>query len=344
MADNKMNYRRLCVIMFVLPVVAMTGHVWATDNKDDKPALPSQEVLAKVNGQPIYRRDLDHQLLQDAKRGGRTPKIRSDEDRAAARQRRQEALEKLVDRALLCQEAADRGYVVDEKKIEEQWTAASRQLERGGPPNAAIDEKLAQSGFTEEQYKTELRNESLFRMLRQKLTPKSEDLSEKEIETCYEEFKYRFKTSPSVHFRELLVSLPPFAGKDKVDAAQSRVKTIRSKLGAGTSFEALVREYSDAASAGVGGDSGWKTRAKLGDEAADLAFSLKPGEVGGPIETSTGLVLIQLIEKEESQFHSLEKTRAGIVAFLREKKRDDSIDELVAKLRKTAKVEHVVRP
>ena len=242
------------------------------------------------------------------------------------------------------EEALERGLAVNEAQLESQWETARRQLAASGDQNATVEEKLARSGYTEKRYKAEIRKESLVRILRQKLTPEPDELKDDEIDACYQKYKDRFRAVPRVHFRELLVALAPIAGKNAVDDAHERIKTIKALLDTGTSFETLVREHSDARSARAGGASGWKTWAKLGEKAADLAFSLKPGEVGGPLETTTGFVLIELIEKQEGRYYTVEEARDSIVSFLRRQKRDNNVKKLVAKLRQTAKIEYVVRP
>ncbi len=341
----------LCCLVCILTFLFSAADVRAgtPENKivgDNNP----KEILAKVNGTPIYRQDLNYYLAAKRKARPQTRAGQTDrqptaaEKRAEDRQRRQAALESLIDRELMYREALKRGLVVSESQIEVQWKTALDQLARGGPPDVPIEQKLAKSGYTEEQYKSELRKESLVRKLRQTLTPKPEDIKDDEIKACYKEYKNRFWSPPKVRFRELLVALPRIAGKSAVDRAYERVNVIKKRLDSGADFKDLVRECSDARSARVGGETGWKTRKELGNQAADLAFSLKPGEIGGPIKTSTGLVMIQLIEKQDGRYYSVDESRNSIIKFLQRRHQDNNMKKLAAKLRKAAEIEYIVRP
>lgn len=325
-------------------VMTIAGRVVAERDVQTRDIVP--EVLVKVNGRAIYRHELDHALARILALNpqGRDGKTSSAAQRADARARRRKALDELIDEHLLYEEAQRLGLSVSETRIEAQWKMARRQIDRGGAPNDSTEEKLSKSGFTKDDYKDGIRRNILARMVRRKLIPERDTISDKEIEACYKKFKERFRVPPKVHFRELLVALPSFAGKDAVSAAEKRMKTIERKLDTGVGFETLVREYSDAASAKNGGDSGWKTRSDLGDEAANLAFSLEPGEIGGPLRTTTGLVLIELIEKRSTAYHTVGEARDNIVDFLRQEKGNANVKDLLNKLRDTAEIEHVVRP
>ncbi len=84
-------------------------------------------------------------------------------------------------------------------------------------------------------------------------------------------------------------------------ATESEAQAILERLNAGEDFAALAAEYSlDMTSRDNGGDLSWFTVYELMDPAlAEVAFSLAPGETGGPVATRIGYHIIQTTDTAE---------------------------------------------
>ncbi len=175
------------------------------------------------------------------------------------------------------------------------------------------------------------------RALKEMLTPPADAIREKDIAQCYKQYKSRFVEPARVRLLQILVPVPPNADHATIAAAEERMKTFKSRLDTGTSFDVLAREAASI-------DTGWKTRGQLGGKLGSLAFSLEVGEVGGPVRTSAGFVLSKLVDKRPQYVYTLEEAKENIVAYLRRKARDEQVEKLVAKLRKSANIEYVVQP
>jgi len=323
----------------------------AGDAAPGKTQDTSKEVLARVDGVPIYLRDFDRRMVQERRRkekddDAKERSLSRDEQRKAARKLRDRVIDWLIDRELLYREALRRGLQVDEKQIDARWQTIRRDLAKGEEPVTAAElaRRLAKSGFTEEQYRERLRKEALVRALENELVPPAETISKKDIARCYKEYKSRFVVPERVRLSELLVAVSHRADQADLDAAMERIRTLKSRLDAGTSFEQLARESSDARSAATGGDIGWKTRGRLGGELGGLAFSLDVGKVGGPVRTRSGLVLIKVTDKQPERIYTLEEAKDNIVKYLQQQAGDLAVKKLTAELRKSADIEYVVRP
>ncbi len=72
-------------------------------------------------------------------------------------------------------------------------------------------------------------------------------------------------------------------------------KDLLQKLQAGSKFEDLAKTFSKCPSRNQGGDLGVFTRGRMVQAFEDAAFSLKEGEVSGPVRTQFGYHLIQRI-------------------------------------------------
>jgi peptidyl-prolyl cis-trans isomerase SurA len=59
---------------------------------------------------------------------------------------------------------------------------------------------------------------------------------------------------------------------------------IVEQLKKGGSFVAYARQYSEASTAAVGGDLGWIRLAQLPTDLANVAASMQPSQLAGPVE------------------------------------------------------------
>ena len=68
---------------------------------------------------------------------------------------------------------------------------------------------------------------------------------------------------------------------------------IQRRLAAGEDFSTLASQYSECPSRARGGDLGVFGPGQMVKPFEDLAFSLSPGAIGGPVETQFGQHMIQ---------------------------------------------------
>lgn len=116
-----------------------------------------------------------------------------------------------------------------------------------------------------------------------------------EIEKWYQENRAEFTRSEEVRARHVLVNIDE--NRDEA-AAAARMDEVRSKLAAGASFEQLAREYSDdPGSRERGGDLDYFGRGRMIREFEDAAFGAQVGQVVGPVRTSYGLHLIEVLDR-----------------------------------------------
>jgi parvulin-like peptidyl-prolyl isomerase len=94
----------------------------------------------------------------------------------------------------------------------------------------------------------------------------------------------------------------------------------------------------------MGGDTGFKTRDELakqyGQPVADATQALKAvGDLAGPVETERGLVIVRLAARQLGFDQPFDSVKPRIASRLQLEKRSKVMDEYVASLRKSAKVE-----
>ena len=124
----------------------------------------------------------------------------------------------------------------------------------------------------------------------------------------YEQNADRYTTVERRHARHILIT----PGKDRA-AARSKAQSLYEQLQKGADFAALARrESQDPGSAAQGGDLGWAEKSAYVGPFADALFSMKPGELRGPVETEFGFHVIRLEGIEPGHRRTFEEVRAEI--------------------------------
>lgn len=146
------------------------------------------------------------------------------------------------------------------------------------------------------------------------------NVSEADALKWYEENKKaRFVQADERRASHILVQLAKDAKPDARDAAKKKAEGLLAKLKADPSkFAELAKANSDDKfSAEKGGDVGFFARGAMVKAFEDTAFSLKPKEVSGVVETEFGFHIIQLNEVRGGGVKSFADAKNEAIAELR---------------------------
>ena len=92
-----------------------------------------------------------------------------------------------------------------------------------------------------------------------------------------------------------------FLAVDSVDEAREvEVAALRltEQIRAGANFQALAQQFSQSATAAVGGDLGWMQEGQLSPEIEQALASVEPGQITPPVRTLTGFHILQLRKRQ----------------------------------------------
>lgn len=203
-------------------------------------------------------------------------------------------LEEVIEEKLLAREAWERGY-------QERYETALR-LEVEG------DRILARPLLYDE--------------VRRKAFP------EEAIAAHYEENRESYYQPEQVRLSHIVVTPAPVAeygevwnlsGDDASDEeeARAKIRALRERIEAGEAFAEVARQFSEDATARVGGDLGYFTRGGgLRPAVEEAAFALPPGELSEVIETDAGFHILLVEEHLEERQLTLDEVRGSIVEVL----------------------------
>jgi peptidyl-prolyl cis-trans isomerase C len=119
------------------------------------------------------------------------------------------------------------------------------------------------------------------------------------------------------------------------EKTEEEAKDIVRKARAGEDFAELARKYSKGPAADKGGDYGYRARQALRKEIADVAFSMKPGEISDPIKTTEGYQIVKVTDHRKAGVATFEEAKARVASEYAKK----LLDEKISELRKAAKIQ-----
>lgn len=281
-----------------------------------------------MNGAPISRFD-----LENACQGFSMEQYRKTMDQLSAEELQEAenfALEKLVARELIFQEALSQGFVADERTVEEERL----KIVANFPSEEEFVTTLEKAGLNPTDY---------LRMLRQDVTVNQiseqqlKDIPEPEasaIEGFYQQHPDKMKRKGRVRASHLLVK------SDAETREQALEKITRLKAEATeANFAELAQKNSDCPSSTGGGDLGYFRRGDMVSQFEEVAFSQAIGEISDLVETQFGFHLIKVLDREEDQAMSLEEAKPQIVQFLKGQAGAEKLKNWVEGLREKASIE-----
>jgi peptidyl-prolyl cis-trans isomerase D len=160
------------------------------------------------------------------------------------------------------------------------------------------------------------------------------DVTDDEIADYYNSNPDDFLQDEQVRARHILLQV----NTDRDDeAAQGLMAQIRQRLENGEDFAALAQELSDdPGSKAKGGDLGFFGRGQMIPEFETAAFDAQPGDLVGPIRTSFGYHLIEVLEKRPAGTRSLESATEEIRDMLLTQRSREQAEAMATELAEAA--------
>ncbi len=247
-------------------------------------AQDTMRIAAVVNDEVISVMDLEARvrLVLISSNVGDTPENR--------RRASPQILRQLVDERLQLQEAKRLSIDAGEGEMNE---ALRRIEEQSNLPPGRLLEELRQVDITPSTFLQQLRSNLVWqKVIRQRMAPQVQ-VGDDEVEEVLANFQ-RSKDLPELRIVEILL------GIDKPDR-EGEVRRLAEQLveqaRGGADFNALARQFSESASAAVGGEIGWVLPNQLDETLQREVTNAAPGTILGPIRTISGYQIIRLVDR-----------------------------------------------
>lgn len=253
-------------------------------------SLLLDRVVAVVNQEVITWSELYRAMETDI---GTQIRNASDEERQKIyRQNEAAVLDSLINMKALLQEARQLGFGVSEREVDE---AVDSIRTKYSMKEDEFISTLKKEGYSPADYRTKLREQILAgKILNQQIRNKI-IVSEDEIDRFIEANRSSIDPGEGYRISQILLKIP----KSEPDRVKIEVRAaeVMQKLKGGAHFADIARQYSEDASASMGGDLGFIKKGYLMKEFLDALAGLKPGDVSPPFWTERGLHIIRLEER-----------------------------------------------
>jgi peptidyl-prolyl cis-trans isomerase D len=154
-----------------------------------------------------------------------------------------------------------------------------------------------------------------------------QSVSDADLHAAYEKNRSRLEVPEKRHAAHILIT-----GKDDATAL-ALAQQVLAQVKAGKDFAQLARQYSqDPGSAKNGGDLGWADRNSFVAPFADALFSMKVGEISGPVKTQFGYHIIRLDGIQPAKGKTFEEARPELEAQVRRDRATDRFGDIQEQL------------
>ncbi|HLH07814.1 MAG TPA: peptidylprolyl isomerase, partial [Terriglobales bacterium] len=151
-------------------------------------------------------------------------------------------------------------------------------------------------------------------------------VSEQDLQRYYNQHQDEYRVPEEVKVSHILIKTPLPGPDGKVDQkgvtdAKAKAEDILKKLQAGANFADMAKKYSeDPGSASQGGELGWIGRGRTVPEFEKAAFSLKPGQMSGLVQSSYGFHIIKVEDRHDAHLKTLDEVKAQIEPLIKREK------------------------
>jgi peptidyl-prolyl cis-trans isomerase C len=311
------------------PAAALAAPPAAEGKGKTAAATSGSDVMARVNGHPILRRDFDL-AVQMQFRGRRNP-VGLKELQAV----RDRVLEGLIENELLYQKAVKSEAAVPDGDVESEF----QKMKEGFATSDAFSATLKKNGVGEAQFKDQLRRTLLVTRFVDRQVVGDIQVPEEDVRRYYDQNPAEVNRKEAVQLAQILVRVSPDAPPQARAAAREKIEAILKEVKSGGDFADLARKYSEGREARGGGDTGWVVRGKGPPAIERSAFALQPGQTSDVVESRLGFHILKVLGKRAEGPIPYDEVKEPIRTKLVARERAGKIRAYVDDLKEQARVE-----
>lgn len=202
-----------------------------------------------------------------------------------------QVLRGMIDEKLELQEAKRLKVTAAPKEVDNALSRIEQQnhLQKGGLDAYLKDHGLSRSSLID-QITASIIWTKVVQIRGNLVTPISED----EVTEALERLRID-EGQPRVRVAEILLTVDNPQQDEEVHRFADR---LYEQLHQGANFSAVAQQFSQSATAAVGGDLGWMTPSQLSSEIAPVVQHLSPGQASQPVRVASGYQIVLLIDKQ----------------------------------------------
>lgn len=279
------------------------------------------EIVARVNGEPVTRGELQRMLADPLMQYQFERELGS--EKADRKKLERLALQKLIQRRLLLQEAGRRKITVTPQDLDRSLSALRGRFQ----DLRDFGRWMKERGLDDQSLFETLRADMLMKRVMGALV-EGVRITEESVERYYEAHQEDLVIGEEVRLRIILV-------KSKAEAEE-----ILTSLRKGENFSLLARKLSLGLHAAQGGDMGWVIPQTLPLPLQEAVGKLKAGDVGGPLQKGAEeFLIVGLQDRRSVRAKNLAEARPEIERRLLPVKQQEAIQAWLTDQEKKSKIE-----
>jgi len=163
-------------------------------------------------------------------------------------------------------------------------------------------------------------------------------VTREDLQAYYAQHRDEFRVPEQVNVRHILIKTPLPGPDGKVDPkgveeARKKAQDILKQLKAGGNFSQLATKFSeDPGSAKNGGSLGWIGKGRTVPEFEKVAFSLPKGSTSDLVQSSYGVHIIRVDDKQDAHVKPLEEVKEQIEPIIKQQKAARAADSQASAL------------
>lgn len=236
--------------------------------------------------------------------------------------------ERAIQQQLMLHDFKTSGYSLPESIIDE---VVQEEIKTRFEDREKLMKTLQSQGVTFEKWRQQVRDRFIVRQLMALKVNKSTIISPYKIERYYLENQSDYKVQEQVKLR--MITLTNVASETAMESTRELAAEIIRKVKEGVPFSEMASVYSQGSQRTEGGDWGWVERGVLRKELADVAFTLKVGELSGVIATPQAIYVMLVEDRRDAHRKPLAEVQAEIEKTLMTKEREQRQKQYLDKLR-----------
>lgn len=288
----------------------------------------SQKHIAKINGSPISETDFNNAVQGYAMDLHRKTMDHLSADELAAIQ--DLALEKLMGRELIYQEALSRGMVAPADAVATEIERLMKNFSSAEDLYATLEK----AGIDEPTYQRMIRQDLTVNMLTEHELAGLPEPDETQVEAFYQARSGEMRRPPRVRASHILLKVR----EGEREATFKEMVDLKRRC-LDENFAELARDCSDCPSGARGGDLGYFKPGDMVQSFSEAAFAQPLGEIGEIVETPFGFHLIKVTGREEGEALTLEEAAPKIRQFLKGEAAAKHLKTWVEELKSRATIE-----
>jgi peptidyl-prolyl cis-trans isomerase SurA len=204
---------------------------------------------------------------------------------------RKQVLDRLILQRIELEQAQRDGITISDDTLN---AALEDVAKRNNIAFSDLPTVLAQQGVDYASYREQMRQQLTLGLLRQRDVLQRIAVTPREIDQFLAKQSAHPSSNEEYNVSHILIAVPPNATPAQIAQAQQRANDVYQRASKGEDFGKLAVAYSNSEDALEGGSLGWRQGSELPTFLTSIILGLKPGQVGAPLRTPTGIHIVKL--------------------------------------------------